>query len=270
MGDAQYDKRLLKRLVALMRAGRTFSHQGNPLLWVDVRRVGNKGRAVIAELYGKDSPEVAAFNQYWEEAFIPPMSLRQPGRVDKPASDVFEIALENVPGVPLGENIHQPETRTEDRVRHLNSIDLRHALQILVEAAQSVRTRLRQSEVTPPAAPPEQLQKPDKDERTQVGSRPRESGTNSTGTDRRAAVDAFIAAVNVFIERCESEMPLRVERQHIWKAVGHRSPRQFQHWQALDPETTAQDEINFPRILKMSPADFVAHLKKTRIFRAEG
>jgi hypothetical protein len=58
---------------------------------------------------------------------------------------------------------------------------------------------------------------------------------------------------------------LKVNRRHVWLAVGHTAARQFQFWQASDPKATAQDDQNFRRILAMSPADFEALLKKKGI-----
>ncbi|MGI8989559.1 MAG: hypothetical protein ACR2I2_08245 [Bryobacteraceae bacterium] len=84
------------------------------------------------------------------------------------------------------------------------------------------------------------------------------SETNGGGADRRAAVDSFIL-------RCKQETTLKATRKHIWSAAGHKSPRQFQFWQASDPKATAQDDQNFRRITTMSPTDFEALLKKKRI-----
>jgi hypothetical protein len=74
------------------------------------------------------------------------------------------------------------------------------------------------------------------------------------GSQRRAAVD-------VFIQKCRQETSLNATRTHIWRAVGHRSPRQFQFWQASGPKATAQDDRNFRRILAMKSTEFVALLK---------
>ena len=83
--------------------------------------------------------------------------------------------------------------------------------------------------------------------------------------DRRGLIDTFLA-------RCRQETQLKVNRTHIWRAVGHSSPRQFEYWQAGQDRTpgsnrgaTAQDDQNFSRILAMNPADFETLLKKQGI-----
>jgi hypothetical protein len=78
---------------------------------------------------------------------------------------------------------------------------------------------------------------------------------NGSSSGRRAQVDLFIL-------KCHQEASLKITRTHIWRAVGHRSARQFQYWQASEPKATAQDNQNFRRILAMSPTDFEALLKK--------
>ena len=82
--------------------------------------------------------------------------------------------------------------------------------------------------------------------------------TVNGGNGTRAAVDAFIL-------KCKTELSVRVNRKHIWRAVGHTTARQFQFWQASDPKATAQDTQNFRRILAMNPTDFEALLKKKGI-----
>ncbi|HTQ54029.1 MAG TPA: hypothetical protein VMI94_06180 [Bryobacteraceae bacterium] len=76
-------------------------------------------------------------------------------------------------------------------------------------------------------------------------------------TDRRALVDAFLLQCNR-----EPDLDEKVIRRHIWRAVGHKHPRQFQHWQAQDSRATESDYQNFGRILSMNPADFVTLLKR--------
>jgi hypothetical protein len=56
-----------------------------------------------------------------------------------------------------------------------------------------------------------------------------------------------------------------VIREHILKAAGHTTARQFQVWQASDRKATAQDDQNFRRILAMCPTDFAELLKKKHI-----
>jgi hypothetical protein len=85
-----------------------------------------------------------------------------------------------------------------------------------------------------------------------------EQTANGRGNGMRAAVDAFIL-------KCKQEVSLKVNRKHIWRAVGHTTARQFQFWQASDAKATAQDNQNFGRILAMNPTDFQALLKKKGI-----
>jgi hypothetical protein len=73
------------------------------------------------------------------------------------------------------------------------------------------------------------------------------------------------ADVELFISKCQEETSVRITRRHIWSAVGHKTPRQFQYWQASSSKATAQDHQNFRRILTMSPTDFEALLKRKNI-----
>jgi hypothetical protein len=84
------------------------------------------------------------------------------------------------------------------------------------------------------------------------------------GTDRSAIVDAFLLRCNQ-----EPDLTERVIRTHIWRAVGHRKPRQFQYWQAGNVKATAEDDRNFRRILEMNPADFVTLLRQKRLISAK-
>ncbi len=73
---------------------------------------------------------------------------------------------------------------------------------------------------------------------------------------RRAAVDAFLACCN----RTTAE---KIHQRHIWKAMKHRSPRQFQYWLALEPKprgTIATGE-SVRRILKMTAPEFLDLLR---------
>ena len=81
-----------------------------------------------------------------------------------------------------------------------------------------------------------------------------------------------IQLVNDFLLRCLQETQHKLLKKHIWSAVGHRSPRQFQYWQAGDDRSrgkirgaTDQDDQNFRRILAMAPADFEKLLKKKSV-----
>lgn len=74
------------------------------------------------------------------------------------------------------------------------------------------------------------------------------------------------ASVDDFLEKCtQVSGGIKIIRKHIWKAAKHKTPRQFEHWQRCDAKATAQDNVNFGRILSMDPADFISELKKKGI-----
>jgi hypothetical protein len=75
--------------------------------------------------------------------------------------------------------------------------------------------------------------------------------------DRSALVDSFLL-------QCNQELAGGgiIKRTHIWQAAGHAHARQFEYWQSRSDKVTAEDERNFTRIFRMSPAQFVALLKK--------
>ncbi len=77
---------------------------------------------------------------------------------------------------------------------------------------------------------------------------------------RRAAVDEFLLRCNQ-----EPDLSTKVLRKHIWKAVGHSRPRQFQYWQNGSDKATDADEKNFSRIVCGPPAKFIGILKTKRL-----
>lgn len=89
------------------------------------------------------------------------------------------------------------------------------------------------------------------------------------GTDRRTQVDAFVLS-------CRRDTPVKVIKTHIWKAVKHTTPRQFQYWQAGQDRrhgenrgATPEDDRNFRRVLAMKPAAFVELLVELGIIQLE-
>jgi|GEM_PF-3570607 len=98
----------------------------------------------------------------------------------------------------------------------------------------------------------------DKGRSTEAEPAMNEADGNRAG--RRAIVDSFLL-------RCNELKDLRVKviRKHIWLAVGHKHPRQFQRWQAESDKATDADAQNFGRILAMSPAAFKALLEEKGI-----
>lgn len=79
-------------------------------------------------------------------------------------------------------------------------------------------------------------------------------------SDRRRAVDLFLEACNL-----EPHLPCKIIRKHIWKAVGHKRGRQFEHWQAKSDRATATDDREFRKLLLMPPREFVALLRRKAI-----
>jgi hypothetical protein len=68
------------------------------------------------------------------------------------------------------------------------------------------------------------------------------------------------AMAEAFLRRCNAEPQphRRIIKADIWRAVPHKRARQFEYWQKGDTRATEQDDINFRRILKGDPKDFVA------------
>lgn len=98
-----------------------------------------------------------------------------------------------------------------------------------------------------------------------VAAQPVAIAKSIEASERRALVDSFLLT-------CRQEVPLNVTKTHIWRAAGHATARQFQHWQAgkdRPPGTkhgaTGEDDKNFRRILAMQPGDFVELLHKKGI-----
>jgi hypothetical protein len=86
----------------------------------------------------------------------------------------------------------------------------------------------------------------------------RKAGDLNTATDRRAAVDALLGNAGLL-------SPGRLFRKHIWKMAGHETARQFEHWQAADTKATHADDSNFRRIVRLSPENFLADLRKKKL-----
>ncbi len=84
--------------------------------------------------------------------------------------------------------------------------------------------------------------------------------TTDNEPDRSSVVDAFLLQCNR-----ESAVGFKVIRKHIWLAAGHAHARQFQYWQERSDKATDEDDRNFRRILRMTPAQFIALLEKKNI-----
>jgi hypothetical protein len=81
------------------------------------------------------------------------------------------------------------------------------------------------------------------------------------GADVRSEVDAFVV-------RCNGITDLRILKRHVWLAVGHKSARQFEYWQAGDAKASKEDNRNFRRVLAMKPEAFIALLLEKKIIKS--
>jgi len=152
-----------------------------------------------------------------------------------------------------------PEARPSDPetgvIRHVCEASARYCLKCEAEALEAEQ-RLKAADPKPTTPPTIKTQ----DLAETVPS-------NGDGTDRRALVDAFVL-------KCRQETLVKVLKKHLWLAVGHKTPRQFQHWQAgVDRPpgsksargASRMDDQNFRRIVAMKPAEFVELLQKMNI-----
>jgi hypothetical protein len=228
-------EQLMRNLVTLVRNSRTFIHRNRPLYWAEVRRLRRLGRRWLTRIYGNTSSETEAFGQLTAQAFsfLPTRS----GHVHK-----VEV-IEGTEGVFVGEE--------DDRVYHLNKLDLINALQILLEAAHQLRNDL--------GARGENIPRRPSRTGTESGSQMSPKGAAADGpNERRTQVQEFLA-------HCNQELPFKVLKRHIWTAGKYKSARQFQHWQANSKHATLQDKSTFPRILAMSPHDFHSRLVSFKV-----
>jgi hypothetical protein len=107
---------------------------------------------------------------------------------------------------------------------------------------------------------------------TPVPTKRRPQALPKLGEDRRAMVATFLSACNALLGTRKSPLPSKIIEKHIWKAAGHKWPRQFQYWKAGEDRqprqtrgATRTDDVNFRRILAMRPADFLRVLKQKDI-----
>ena len=82
-------------------------------------------------------------------------------------------------------------------------------------------------------------------------------GENRAGTDRRAAVDAFI-------EEVFQKTGKRISRTDIWRVTGYRDRTEFERFQRGDRRTTRSAKAAFFRTLKMDPKAFIEFRDKNR------
>ena len=141
-------RKLRTQLTALIRRGRTFGHQGTPLTWTEVKRVGTLGCRCLAGLYGEDSVQEANFIYYMDRAFLPwHTSTNEHGRIEKAGLNWLNTDAGNVTGLPAGlpapalsELRLDDESVPRDRVLRLNKLHLTNALHVLIDAAHRCRS----------------------------------------------------------------------------------------------------------------------------------
>jgi hypothetical protein len=243
---------LYLQLIALIRAGRLFAHKNYRTDLKDIGRFRRSGVRCLREVGGKeDSIREQRFVQLSGQAFLPLLHpLWTKCFVDKDGSD----------------------TNDQDLVTFFDPLSVRHAVQILIDAAHEVRRALAREE---PSAEPcnGAAHVPRTRTAATAASKPNEpqsSGVaNDGGMNRRAEVDDFL-------NRCNKVARVKIKRAHIWRAAKHAKARQFQYWQAgqdrLPRKTrgaTAEDELNFRRILAMNPADFIELLETKGLIQAK-
>ena len=95
---------------------------------------------------------------------------------------------------------------------------------------------------------------PSGDESTGTEPGPAVRGTNGNGTDRRAAIDAFMLKVN--------EAGRKITRKDIWTAAGYKNRTEFERFQRGDKRTTRAASSSFNRVLRMTPEHFIRALEK--------
>jgi len=73
-------------------------------------------------------------------------------------------------------------------------------------------------------------------------------------------------AVTSFLSACNRVSQKRIFKKHIWQAMGHKSSRSFQYWQAMSPKAGEECPTNVRRILAMAIPEFLDLLcRKERI-----
>jgi hypothetical protein len=82
--------------------------------------------------------------------------------------------------------------------------------------------------------------------------------------NRSAMVDNFLGQCNA-----ETNVGFKLIRKHLWLAAGHARGRQFERWQKGSNKASAADDRTFLRLLNMTPAEFVALVKKKSIFTSK-
>ena len=79
----------------------------------------------------------------------------------------------------------------------------------------------------------------------------------NTPAGRRSIVDRFL-------ERVAEQANILARRKDIGVVARHKTMRQFYFWQSCDPKATKQDNITFPRIVRMSSTEFKTALENPK------
>lgn len=87
-----------------------------------------------------------------------------------------------------------------------------------------------------------------------VPAQPTTAANGQTGTDRRAAIDAFIGKL--------AEAGHRITRKDIWTVAGYEDPTEFERFQRGASRATRSAAMAFNRVLNMEPRDFIQLLEK--------
>jgi hypothetical protein len=96
-----------------------------------------------------------------------------------------------------------------------------------------------------------------RDESTRTDAEPAVDEENGNGADRRAVIDAFISKL--------AATGRKVTRKNIWTVAGYTNRTEFERFQSDNPRTTAAATKNFERVLKMSPEEFLALLRRKQV-----
>jgi hypothetical protein len=83
------------------------------------------------------------------------------------------------------------------------------------------------------------------------------------------ATDNRFEEVEAFLLRCnqQPDLPVRVQKAHLWLAARHRAARQFQYWQSGNSKATRSDDQTFRGLLALPPAEFIARLRRMGLLK---
>lgn len=85
---------------------------------------------------------------------------------------------------------------------------------------------------------------------------PPRRNASTSGIDRRARVDAFLAHMS-------DVLPRRFNRSDVWRAAGYTDPSQFKRWQRRELISPGA-AVRFERVLEMDPETFLGKVRRIR------